>query len=61
MFKKYTFEWWQVGIIKLALLSLGIIIGTYWGDLFLENILLLWALFGISAIYLIKLVGDFWK
>jgi len=61
MFKQYTFEWWQVSIIKIAALSLGIIIGSYWGDLFLENILLLWALFGVSTIYLIKLMGDLWK
>ena len=29
IFRNYTFTWWQVGLLKLALLSLGIAIGAY--------------------------------
>lgn len=29
IFRNYTFPWWQVGLLKLALLSLGIAIGSY--------------------------------
>ena len=29
IFRDYTFTWWQVGLFKLALLSLGIAIGAY--------------------------------
>ena len=29
IFRNYTFTWWQVGLFKLALLSLGIAIGAY--------------------------------
>ena len=32
LFKSYTFTWWQIGILKLALLSLGAVIGAYWHD-----------------------------
>ena len=34
IFKDFTFEWWQAGIFKVALLSLGIIIGSMWPELF---------------------------
>jgi hypothetical protein len=29
-FKSYIFTWWQIGIFKLALLAIGIAIGSYW-------------------------------
>ena len=29
IFRNYTFTWWQVGLLKLALFSLGIAIGSY--------------------------------
>lgn len=34
LFKSYTFTWWQMGIFKLALLSMGVAIGAYWNELF---------------------------
>jgi hypothetical protein len=30
----YTFTWWQVGIFKVSLLSLGALAGSYWPELF---------------------------
>ena len=39
LFKKtYTFAWWQVGIFKLALLSIGAAAGAYWPDFFAANL-----------------------
>ncbi len=38
LFKSYTFTWWQIGILKLALLSLGAVIGAYWHDFFGANL-----------------------
>ncbi len=38
LFKSYTFTWWQIGILKLALLSLGAVIGAYWHDFFGDHL-----------------------
>lgn len=32
IFKSYTFNWWQIGLFKLALLAIGILIGSYWSE-----------------------------
>lgn len=34
LFKNYTFSWKQIGVFKLALLSIGISIGSYWYEFF---------------------------
>ena len=34
IFKDFTFKWWQAGIFKIALLSLGIVIGSTWPEFF---------------------------
>jgi hypothetical protein len=34
IFKNRTFRWWQVGILKGALLFIGIAIGSYWPEVF---------------------------
>ena len=38
LFKSYTFTWWQIGILKLALLSLGAVIGAYLHNFFGANL-----------------------
>ena len=38
LFKSYTLTWWQIGIFKLALLSIGSVIGAYWHDFFGANL-----------------------
>jgi hypothetical protein len=45
-FKSYTYTWWQIGIFKLALLSIGALIGSYWSEVVRSY----WALFIIIAI-----------
>ena len=51
IFKDFTLKWWQAGIFKFALLSLGIIIGSTWPELFKGWTLVLFLLFLISGGY----------
>lgn len=41
IFKRYTYEWWEVAIFKLSLLLLGIAIGVYWEPAFLPYLAML--------------------
>ncbi len=34
IFKTGQYTWWQVGLLKLSLLSLGIVIGASWPEVF---------------------------
>jgi len=34
IFKSFTLKWWQAGMFKVALISLGIMIGATWPDIF---------------------------
>ncbi len=34
LFKPVTFTWWQVAFLKLSLLSLGVVLGASWPDIF---------------------------
>ena len=38
IFKNGSYSWWQVGILKLSLLSIGIAIGAYWQEIFLPYV-----------------------
>ena len=51
-FKSYTFTWWQIGILKFALLFLGIAIGAHWYEFFSEYITLLIILAAITSFYM---------
>ena len=51
IFKDFTLKWQQVGIFKIAMLSLGIAIGSMWPELFKGWIPLLLLLFLISGGY----------
>ena len=53
IFKTWTFRWWEIGLIKLCLISLGIILGIYFGKYLLGWLWLWWTLFVIIAIYFI--------
>jgi hypothetical protein len=52
IFRNYTLTWWQIGIFKLALLSLGVAIGSYWANTFLPYIPVLIALALVLGIYI---------
>ncbi|MFA6257875.1 MAG: hypothetical protein WC671_02600 [Candidatus Paceibacterota bacterium] len=52
IFKNYTYSWWQVGLLKLALFSFGLAVGAYWHEVFSQYITLLIVLGVILAIYI---------
>jgi len=53
IFKTRTFRWWEVGIIKLCLLSLGIILTIYFYDYLVGLLWLWWTLFVVTTIYFV--------
>jgi hypothetical protein len=51
IFKDFALKWWQVGIFKIALASLGVTIGSTWPELFERSTPFLFPLFLISVSY----------
>jgi hypothetical protein len=50
LFRTVRYTFWQIGLLKLAMLSLGIAIGAYWPEVFLPyltHLLILTLLLGI--------------
>jgi len=52
LFTPITFAWWQVGLLKLSLLSLGVVVGSTWPGVFVGWRALLLVLFVVPAFYL---------
>lgn len=53
LFGKYTFHWWQLGILKLSIITLGLIIGASWSQTVQQVMYPLGVLFVISSVYII--------
>ncbi len=53
IFRTWTFQWWEVSIIKLCLISLGILLGLYFYDYLVDLMWLWWSVFIVTSIYLI--------
>ncbi|MCL5666285.1 MAG: hypothetical protein M1383_00725 [Patescibacteria group bacterium] len=53
IFKTWVFPWWEVGLIKICLLSLGIILAVYFQEFFSGLLWLWWALFAATGVYFI--------
>lgn len=51
--KQYTFTWWQVGILKLALFCIGAALGAYWNTFFKSIMTFLLIIAGIAGIYIL--------
>ena len=51
IFKTHTFKWWEIGMLKICLLSLGIILALYFHDDLVNLMSLWWVLFAITFIY----------
>ena len=49
--RNWTFRWWEIGLIKLCLISLGILLGLYFSSYLVGLAWLWWWLFVITAIY----------
>lgn len=43
---------WDYGILKISLTSLGILLGTYFSQFFIKNILWVWIVYLISFIFI---------
>ena len=44
---------WDYGILKISLISLGILLGTYFSQFFIKNILWVWIVYLISFIFIL--------
>jgi hypothetical protein len=53
IFKDYTLTWWQASLLKVCLISLGMLIGIYFYNFVVGLIWLWWILFIITGIYFI--------
>ncbi len=59
IFKTWTFEWWEVSLIKICLLSLGILAGVYFYEVASSLTTLWWILFVVTTIYfLVRMVRE---
>ena len=38
IFKSFRLKWWEAGIFKVAIVALGVAVGAYWSDLFIQYI-----------------------
>lgn len=45
--------WWEVSLIKVCLLSLGILLGLYFRDALAGLLSLWWAIFLVTAAYFV--------
>jgi len=52
IFKSFTLKWWQGSLLKIALVSFGIIIGANWPEVFASWTLVLLVLFLVLGTYL---------
>lgn len=53
IFRTRTFRWWEISLIKICLISLGILLGLYFYNYFMSLLWLWWVLFAATAIYFI--------
>lgn len=53
IFKTRTFAWWQMGLLKSCLISLGIILGITFQSYLSQVMWLWWTLFAVIAVYFI--------
>lgn len=59
IFKTWTFKWWEVGLVKLCLLSLGILLGLYFYTYLVSLLWLWWVLFAVTAVYfIIRMINE---
>jgi len=50
-FQDYKFKWWEVAILKFALLLFGIAIGSYWSEVFADWLVFIFVAAFILGIY----------
>jgi hypothetical protein len=50
-FKSFTFAWWQLSLLKLSMVALGLAVGSTWPGVFAGWRDLLLILFLVPAVY----------
>ena len=58
IFRTWTFKWWEVSLLKISLISLGILVGIYFSMYLAGLMWLWWILFAVPAIYF---MGKFFR
>lgn len=53
IFKTRSFEWWEVSLLKICLISLGILLGLYFFNYLVNLLWLWWALFIVLSLYFV--------
>lgn len=53
LFRSYTYTWWQMGIFKISLLSIGLIAGAYLSSFVLGVVWLIVAVAALATGYVI--------
>jgi len=53
LLKAWTFKGWEIGVIKICLISFGIILGLYFYDTLIGWMRLWWTFFAVTAVYFI--------
>ena len=52
LFTSYTYSWWQIGIFKVAMLTIGIAFGAYIHEWVLAHIVAIITIAVISSVYI---------
>lgn len=60
IFKNYTYTWQQIGVFKLALLSIGVIGGVQFSEFFTKNLTLVIVVALTSSAYLMYVSSKQW-
>ena len=55
IFKNYTMTWWQVGLLKLAVLCIGVVLGSHWPQAFVPYTAILLIVAIVLGIYLLTI------
>lgn len=48
--RKYTL--WDFSVLKMALVAVGIIFGAYFSKFFMDNIIFVWIIFGVTYLWI---------
>jgi hypothetical protein len=53
IFRSYTYTWWHIAIIKLALVAVGMILGAYLASFVIGNLWIFIAIWVTTAAYIL--------
>ncbi len=55
LFGSYTYTWWQMGVFKLALLSIGLILGAYLASFVISALWVFVLIAALASSYIIAI------